>query len=410
RRLPFGSSAAPPMEIMSLMSLNTAKLLAILAAVLVALAGLWAAKEIGKIKKPLLFSVSQAFTAGVLFAAGLCHMLPDAVGDLVEAYVDYQPQFGALLACTSAAVAFLLLLSIEEIVSALLPASTAVPHSDAACVTYKAQFSILPRKELVGPHGCCEGGDPDSCCEAIDNRNAQEKDGLVDPLLPRYHNECCPVHEHDHVHHHSHSINEADIGQIDSVHHPDVETGDSKLAVGGPNEAIKHILGHHHHHHPYHVQLKHTPQKAGPCAEIGAITLFIALSFHSVMEGLGIGSATHSWEVVPVLTAILAHKALAAFALGCSLVESAISERRYIVLSLIFAAGTPVGALFGDIGVSSGGSMHTAAVFSAVCKALASGTFLQVSSMEIIPQVFASAEGRFSKLTAVLVGFGAMAV
>ncbi|KAF4688721.1 hypothetical protein FOZ60_002457 [Perkinsus olseni] len=345
RRLPFGSSAAPPMEIMSLMSLNTAKLLAILAAVLVALAGLWAAKEIGKIKKPLLFSVSQAFTAGVLFAAGLCHMLPDAVGDLVEAYVDYQPQFGALLACTSAAVAFLLLLSIEEIVSALLPASTAVPHSDAACVTYKAQFSILPRKELVGPHGCCEGGDPDSCCEAIDNRNAQEKDGLVDPLLPRYHNECCPVHEHDHVHHHSHSINQADI-------EPSIRSW--RVWVSDP--------------------------------------------------------ATHSWEVVPVLTAILAHKALAAFALGCSLVESAISERRYIVLSLIFAAGTPVGALFGDIGVSSGGSMHTAAVFSAVCKALASGTFLQVSSMEIIPQVFASAEGRFSKLTAVLVGFGAMAV
>lgn len=34
---------------------------------------------------------------------------------------------------------------------------------------------------------------------------------------------------------------------------------------------------------------------------------------------------------------------------------------------------------------------------------------IQVSSMEIIPQVFASAEGRFSKLTAILVGFGAMA-
>ncbi|EER13064.1 hypothetical protein Pmar_PMAR002110 [Perkinsus marinus ATCC 50983] len=148
------------------MPLYTVKLLAILAAASVALLGLWAAKEVGRIKMPLLFSVSQAFTAGVLFAAGLCHMLPDAVGELVDTYVDSQPQYGALLACTSAAMAFLFLLCIEEIVSALLPASTAVPHSEAACVTYKTQFPILPRKELVGPHGCCEDEDPnDSCCE-----------------------------------------------------------------------------------------------------------------------------------------------------------------------------------------------------------------------------------------------------
>lgn len=55
------------------------------------------------------------------------------------------------------------------------------------------------------------------------------------------------------------------------------------------------------------------------------------------------------------------------------------------LLTFLRFPGTPIGALFGNIGLSSGGSAHDAAVFTAVCKALASGTFLQVRRCNTTP-------------------------
>lgn len=52
---------------------------------------------------------------------------------------------------------------------------------------------------------------------------------------------------------------------------------------------------------------------------VKAACLFSALCFHSVAEGMGLGSATHAPMVVSLAAAILVHKGLAAFALGAAL-------------------------------------------------------------------------------------------
>jgi len=113
-----------------------------------------------------------------------------------------------------------------------------------------------------------------------------------------------------------------------------------------------------------------------------AICLFAALSFHSIMEGVGLGTTKKEAMLASISVAILAHKSLAAFALGTALCKSSLSSTQTFVMANVFAIGTPFGIAIGTI-VSN--NVQGPAV--SICTAFAAGTFLQVSMMEIIPSV-----------------------
>ncbi|RLN20646.1 hypothetical protein BBJ28_00018956 [Nothophytophthora sp. Chile5] len=114
-----------------------------------------------------------------------------------------------------------------------------------------------------------------------------------------------------------------------------------------------------------------------------AMVLFIALSFHSVLEGLGIGAQTQSaWGV---FFAIVVHKGLAAFALGSGLVQSAMPAAHVMLYMVVFSFMSIIGIVVGWI-IAADSSEDSAA--AGICVALASGTFIYVAVMEVIPQEF----------------------
>ncbi|TYZ67703.1 hypothetical protein PybrP1_005817 [[Pythium] brassicae (nom. inval.)] len=134
-----------------------------------------------------------------------------------------------------------------------------------------------------------------------------------------------------------------------------------------------------------------------------ALIVFAALSFHSVMEGMGIGAAPRAaWDV---LAAVLAHKSLAAFALVQELLLHRVPRRRVLASIGMFSAMTPVGILLGSMvaGAATGES-----VASGVCTALAGGTFLFVAAVETLPQELQDRRNLALKCGALLAGYGAM--
>mmetsp|Transcript_59172 Transcript_59172/g.173086 ORF Transcript_59172/g.173086 Transcript_59172/m.173086 type:complete len:365 (+) Transcript_59172:39-1133(+) len=149
--------------------------------------------------------------------------------------------------------------------------------------------------------------------------------------------------------------------------------------------------------------------KGQSVSAVKAVCLFVALSFHSVMEGLGVGTSKKMSVLASISTAILAHKALAAFALGNALRQSGqFSPMRLAVMATIFSAGTPCGIALGMYFLHSSDGVVVAA-----CTAVAAGTFCQVAMMEIIPLALQSApgEGFADKLirpAMLALGFGAM--
>merc|ERR1712224_716195 len=118
-------------------------------------------------------------------------------------------------------------------------------------------------------------------------------------------------------------------------------------------------------------------------AELRSFVLFFALGIHSIMEGLGLGASTNAGLLISIMAAIFAHKGLAAFALGTSLSESGISHNRICVFVMLFSLGTPLGCFIGLLAEVS--SSANKAVTSGIFMAVASGTFLQVSCMELLP-------------------------
>jgi len=136
-----------------------------------------------------------------------------------------------------------------------------------------------------------------------------------------------------------------------------------------------------------------------------ALFLGLALSLHSFLEGLALGAQQTISASKDILIAIAAHKGLAAYALGASLVDSNTSKGGYWKVVLGFALASPSGILVG-YALSEVGS----SVYGAALSALASGTFLYVAMMEIIPMELKDSEHLTSKLTIMFLGFGAMSV
>lgn len=131
--------------------------------------------------------------------------------------------------------------------------------------------------------------------------------------------------------------------------------------------------------------------------------LGLALSLHSVLEGLALGAQQTIEATKDVLIAIAAHKGLAAYALGASLVDSKTTSSRFWKVIIGFSIASPVGIFLGFAF-----SEITNGVGAASMSALASGTFLYVAMMEIIPIELENSEHILSKLAVMFLGFGAM--
>ena len=121
---------------------------------------------------------------------------------------------------------------------------------------------------------------------------------------------------------------------------------------------------------------------------LGSFILTVALSNHSIIEGVGIGDADNYDSFRAAFIAIAVHKAFTAFALGNSLVSSGLwadkSKRKY------FYASVGLFILLSIIGIAVGWAISTEkslkAATTAVFIGITEGAFIYVSAIEILPE------------------------
>eukprot|EP00929_Paragymnodinium_shiwhaense_P016204 TRINITY_DN12440_c0_g1_i1.p1 TRINITY_DN12440_c0_g1~~TRINITY_DN12440_c0_g1_i1.p1 ORF type:complete len:501 (+),score=87.55 TRINITY_DN12440_c0_g1_i1:68-1570(+) len=491
-------------------SLAWLKALSALTSFLVAIGGCLLARWLDESKskgkwRDALLIFGNTLASGILLAASLVHMLPDAI----EALEDVTP---FPLAPALAGTCFCFLVALGELLNSWLP-KREDPHTETHCVAYEASFSMWPRWELSPPHGCTEDLDghearrrtvSGSGIEISHSGHGDHEGGHshavglakgADPrqirLLEDGGHGDGHGHGHGHVHGASHGAAAGGAGSSSSTGHvagPSEASHGHGHGSGGlmdvlrghthggdrhrSREAPAPAPGHNWHSHASgcrihrhadepccttvggssssrqlsppagagHASLRKnllSPERSATApacqthesgnqagctchvvertdastgfaaAEVQAFFLFFALGFHSVMEGLGLGTASGTGLMLPIITAILAHKGLAAFALGCSLSSSGVEKSRYLIFVLLFALGTPVGCVCGMLILAMGSTaMH--GPIEGVCIALASGTFLQVASMELLPRVFAEDKHKPLACAGLFIGFWLM--
>lgn len=144
-----------------------------------------------------------------------------------------------------------------------------------------------------------------------------------------------------------------------------------------------------------------TKKQSGRVSFITAMLMGVALCFHSLLEGAALGAQETITNSMHIFIAIVSHKGLAAYALGSSLVESRVDMEKFWKVIIPFTLASPVGILLGYFLSAIAQGLGAAAL-----SALASGTFLYVAFMEVIPRELETEDYNvFMKLACLLLGF-----
>ncbi|XP_075425062.1 zinc transporter ZIP2, partial [Ascaphus truei] len=139
-----------------------------------------------------------------------------------------------------------------------------------------------------------------------------------------------------------------------------------------------------------------------------SLVLFCSLSVHSVFEGLAIGLQTNYSSALQISIAVLIHKGIIVFSLSLKLVQSMVRPAWLLTYIVAFSLMSPIGIAIG-IGVTLAKTTVVTLV-QAILEGIASGTFVYVTFLEILPQELNSEEKPLLKVLFIIIGFTIMAV
>ena len=71
--------------------------------------------------------------------------------------------------------------------------------------------------------------------------------------------------------------------------------------------------------------------------------LLLALSFHSVFEGVAIGLQDNSGQFFSIVIAVMVHKVVMAFSLGLNIAQSDLNLKNFLISTVIFSLASPLG-------------------------------------------------------------------
>ncbi|XP_068108548.1 zinc transporter ZIP1 [Hyperolius riggenbachi] len=136
---------------------------------------------------------------------------------------------------------------------------------------------------------------------------------------------------------------------------------------------------------------------------VRAVILVLALSLHSVLEGLAVGLLQDSRKVLETCAALVFHKCIVSFSMTLKLSQGRLRPRVVLGCLLLFSFMTPLGIGLGVILTESTDPLHQ--LTCSVLEGIATGTFLYITFMEILPHELSSGDQRIVKVIAILCGF-----
>ncbi|KAK6053624.1 hypothetical protein COOONC_08871, partial [Cooperia oncophora] len=157
--------------------------------------------------------------------------------------------------------------------------------------------------------------------------------------------------------------------------------------------------------HPQDLSLQDdTEQDANPM--LGACLLVLALSLHALFEGLSLAVISDASKLLEVFAALILHKCIIGFSLGVRLVQSGMRTPWVALCACLFSIQVLIGGLGGMeiMSLISGGDRSTAALVSTILQGIACGTFLYITTFEVLPHELRKAGNRLSKLFCLFLG------
>ncbi|XP_069693267.1 zinc transporter ZIP1-like [Periplaneta americana] len=156
---------------------------------------------------------------------------------------------------------------------------------------------------------------------------------------------------------------------------------------------------------------RHHEVEVGPLYEeppphpaLRSVMLLLALSLHSLLEGLAVGLQSDMSYLIQIFVAVVLHKVIIAFSLGLNLVQTELSAASIVKSNLLFSITSPLGIGIA-LALEEFGHNLNSSMVNGVLQGLACGTFVYVTFFEVLPHELNKGEYRLFKLLALLFGF-----
>jgi zinc transporter 1/2/3 len=163
----------------------------------------------------------------------------------------------------------------------------------------------------------------------------------------------------------------------------------------------------HHHHSGFAL---HSLSQESMVGSLRKFLVVVALSFHSVFEGLAIGLQQTQRDVWYLFTAVIIHACAILFCIGLELVMSGIRLLNIVLYIVILALVSPLGVVIGilvTVHSSSDGPQQGLVV--AVLQGIAGGTILYITFFEVLDREKRKETGcGLVRIVFILVGFSIM--
>ncbi|XP_040896231.1 zinc transporter ZIP3-like [Toxotes jaculatrix] len=143
---------------------------------------------------------------------------------------------------------------------------------------------------------------------------------------------------------------------------------------------------------------------AGP---LRLASLVLALSAHSVFEGLALGLQEDGAKLGGLFLGVAVHETLAAVALGVSMAKASLGMKDAAKLGVTVSLMIPLGMVVG-MGIESTQTL-AGSIVSVVLQGLAAGTFLFVTFFEILSQELDDKQDRLLKVLFLILGYATLA-
>lgn len=170
-------------------------------------------------------------------------------------------------------------------------------------------------------------------------------------------------------------------------------------ARGSPGGGVRHSHGHQHGHF--------SPAELAGAGPLRLASLVLALSAHSVFEGLALGLQEDGAKLGSLFLGVAVHETLAAVALGVSVAKASLGMKDAAKLGVTVSLMIPLGMLVG-MGIESTQTL-AGAVVSVVLQGLAAGTFLFVTFFEILSRELDDKQDRLLKVLFLILGYATLA-
>ncbi|XP_039984928.1 zinc transporter ZIP3-like [Xiphias gladius] len=150
-----------------------------------------------------------------------------------------------------------------------------------------------------------------------------------------------------------------------------------------------------------------SPAELAAAGPLRLASLVLALSAHSVFEGLALGLQEDSAKLGGLFLGVAVHETLAAVALGVSVAKALLGMKDAAKLGVTVSLMIPLGMVVG-MGIESAQTL-AGSVVSVVLQGLAAGTFLFVTFFEILSRELNDKQDRLLKVLFLILGYAALA-